>query len=250
MVISYKVYVHINKINGKLYIGQTSEDDLSRRFGKNGQYYHNSSYFYHAIQKYGWDNFEHILLIDNLDLEMANIIEEELIKKYKSNDHHFGYNLKSGGHNSNHSQRTKDKISKAHVGKFTGSMNGRSKRICQYDIKTKKLIKTYESIREASFIFGSTTTISGCCNGLFNQAYGCVWAFEGEKPKFEFKDKRNNKAKRVIQKTLNGEVINIYRSTIDAEKSTGIDRSRICRCCNGKQSVAGDYFWEYEKEVV
>lgn len=68
-------------MNGKLYIGQTGEDNLYRRFGKDGEYYHNSSYFYHAINKYGWNNFKHVILIENLTLDEANIIEETLIKK-------------------------------------------------------------------------------------------------------------------------------------------------------------------------
>ena len=29
---NYKIYLHKNKINGKVYIGQTSEDDVNRRF--------------------------------------------------------------------------------------------------------------------------------------------------------------------------------------------------------------------------
>lgn len=212
-------------------------------------YYHNSTYFYHAIKKYGWDNFEHILLVDNIDLEIANILEEELIKKYKTNNPKYGYNLKSGGKNSNHSDITKQKISKAHAGKFKGTLNGRSKPICQYDITTKKLIAKFESIREASLMYGNSSGISGCCNGILNQAYGYVWCFDGNEPNFNFTDKRNNRAKRVYQKDLCGNIINIFKSTIEAEELTGIDRSRICRCCNGKQSVAGDFLWEYEKEV-
>ena len=41
--------------------------------------------FNNAINKYGWNNFKHVVLIDGLSLEMANIVEEELIKKYSSN---------------------------------------------------------------------------------------------------------------------------------------------------------------------
>lgn len=248
-IISYKIYVHVNKKNGKLYIGQTSENDINRRFGKNGSYYHNSRYFYNAIQKHGWENFEHILLVDNINLEMANILEEELIKKYKTNNCKYGYNLKSGGKNSNHSEITKQKISKAHSGKFTGIMNGRAKGICQYDIKSHKLIRKFESIREASLLYGTSSNISGCCNGIFNQSYGYVWCFDGEIPNFNFTDKRNKKAKEVLQKNTSGKTLNVFKSTIEAEKITGINRSGICRCCNGKQSSAGEFIWEYKEEV-
>ena len=222
---------------------------MYRRFGKNGQYYHNSSYFYHAINKYGWKNFEHILLIDNLSLDEANIIEEELIKKYKSNDSKYGYNLKSGGQNSQHSERTKKKMSNVRIGKYKGLLNGRSKSVSQYDIKTKKLINTYQSIQEASLNYGSSSGISACCNGLMEQAYGYVWCFSEDKPNFHYKDKRKNKAKKVIQMDKDENVIEIYESTMDAEKITNIDRGSISKCCNNKQSTAGGYIWKYEKEV-
>ena len=75
---NYRVYVHINKINNKIYIGQTCQT-LERRAGNNGFQYQHSCHFYNAIQKYGWDNFKHLVLIDNISLEMANIIEEKLI---------------------------------------------------------------------------------------------------------------------------------------------------------------------------
>ena len=54
---------------------------MKDRYGKDGYQYHQCTHFWRAIQKYGWDNFEHIILVENLSKEMANIIESELIKK-------------------------------------------------------------------------------------------------------------------------------------------------------------------------
>lgn len=112
---NYKIYAHINKSNGKVYIGQTGHDDPNIRW-KNGYGYKGNKYFWNAIQKYGWDNFEHIILFENLSLEMANIIEEELIKKYNTIDKNIGYNLKPGGKNSKNSKETNEKISKSKLG--------------------------------------------------------------------------------------------------------------------------------------
>ena len=80
---NYKIYVHINKINGKIYIGQTCRKNVKARYGKNGIQYQKCPRFWNAIQKYGWDNFEHIVLIENLTQEIADIVEVELIEKYK-----------------------------------------------------------------------------------------------------------------------------------------------------------------------
>lgn len=94
---NYKIYAHINKINGKIYIGQTCYKYITTRW-KNGEGYKHSPHFYNAIKKYGWDNFEHIILFENIQgYELADIIERELIKKYKSNQPKFGYNISDGG---------------------------------------------------------------------------------------------------------------------------------------------------------
>ena len=62
---SWTIYKHTNKINGKIYIGQTHYKNVNERF-KNGLGYKRSdgkySYFWEAIQKYGWNNFSHEIL--------------------------------------------------------------------------------------------------------------------------------------------------------------------------------------------
>ena len=92
----YIVYQHKNKINGKNYFGITSRKP-EERWGHNGCKYKTSPHFYSAIQKYGWDNFEHNILFDNLTKEEACTKEQELIKKYNSMNRKFGYNLITGG---------------------------------------------------------------------------------------------------------------------------------------------------------
>lgn len=68
---NYKIYMHKNKINNKIYIGQTKQS-LNSRF-KNGNGYQSCPLFFRAIKKYGWENFEHIILEENISsLEVAN----------------------------------------------------------------------------------------------------------------------------------------------------------------------------------
>lgn len=113
----YKIYAHVNKVNGKLYIGQTCYKYINTRW-RDGKGYIHSPHFYNAIQKYGWDNFKHIILFEDIpDYRIADIIEIELIKKYKSNDPKFGYNLSSGGSfGRTLSEETKNKIRLSKIG--------------------------------------------------------------------------------------------------------------------------------------
>lgn len=87
------VYKHTNKTNGKVYIGQTK--DCQSRWKPSS--YVGSPYFYHAIQKYGWNNFQHEFLKTNLTQEEADYWERYFIKKYQSTNPQYGYNICEGG---------------------------------------------------------------------------------------------------------------------------------------------------------
>jgi group I intron endonuclease len=91
------IYIHRNLINNKIYVG-ISKNPLQRWC--NGKGYQHQAVFGRAIQKYGWDNFEHKILFTNLTLTEANWKEKEAIKFY----HTFvgfencnGYNMTLGG---------------------------------------------------------------------------------------------------------------------------------------------------------
>ena len=82
------VYKHINKINGKIYIGITREKKPENRW-KNGLGYKHSSHLWAAIQKYGWNNFNHEVVASGLTEREACCMEIDLIKQYKSNNNQF-----------------------------------------------------------------------------------------------------------------------------------------------------------------
>lgn len=87
----FTIYIHKNKVNGKVYIGQTSQNPIKR--WDNGRGYITSPKFYNAIQKYGWNNFEHIILEDNLNYQQSKEKEKYYINLYRNNC----YNKTNGG---------------------------------------------------------------------------------------------------------------------------------------------------------
>lgn len=109
---NYKVYIHENKINGKRYVGITKQ--IPNKRWKNGKGYVGNEYFTNAINKYGWDNFNHEILKDGLTKTEAEEIEIRLINEYKSADREHGYNIEYGGNVSGtHSEETIQKIKDA-----------------------------------------------------------------------------------------------------------------------------------------
>lgn len=90
------VYQHTAP-NGKIYIGITN--NTKNRWRTGGIGYKTQTIFWRAIQKYGWDNFEHEIIAWDLDLSFAQMMEEDLIKNLCSNEREFGYNVSPGGEN-------------------------------------------------------------------------------------------------------------------------------------------------------
>ena len=54
-----------------------------------------------------------------------------------------------------------------------------------------------------------------------------------------------NKRKKVKQYTLDGKLVAVFNSVIDAERATNIRNGNICRCCNGQRPTAGGFKWNY-----
>lgn len=94
----YTVYKHTNLINGRCYIGMTN--NIKRRWRLNGREYKptkiNSRPFWNALEKYGWDNFKHEILFDNLTFEEACEKEIELISGLREKGENL-YNVADGG---------------------------------------------------------------------------------------------------------------------------------------------------------
>lgn len=115
---NWKVYCHQNKLNGKKYIGITSKPTLEDRSGNKGQNY--GFYFGNAIHKYGWENFEHFILLENLSRQEACMFEQYFIKEFNTQNASYGYNITAGGEGFagvKHSDETKKKISESGKGR-------------------------------------------------------------------------------------------------------------------------------------
>lgn len=117
------IYCHINKTNNKKYIGQC-QGAPERRWRSDGSGYKPKNnelptVFWKAIQKYGWDNFEHKILETNLTLEEANEKEQYWIAYYHTwieDPQCWGYNMQSGGKNFAMSEKAKEKIRQSKLG--------------------------------------------------------------------------------------------------------------------------------------
>lgn len=133
------IYCHISP-SGKKYIGQTTTS-LKHRFD-NGRNYESSPIFWKAIQKYGWDNFEHLILeeiiCEDKDklIELLNSKEREKIIEYNTLIPN-GYNIELGGGQGRVTENKKKQISSTMLGERTPS----KEKLEELYIKENKTIK-------------------------------------------------------------------------------------------------------------
>ena len=202
----YIVYMHIVP-NRKKYIGITC-NNINKRWRK-GKGYWSNEYFTNAINKYGWDNIQHLILFDNLSKKEAECKEKELINFHKTYKREYGYNIEKGGSlNKEVSNETREKLRKAATGVFPS-------------IETR-------------------TKMSNSHKGK-----NCYWY--GKHLSNEHKEKLRIKSnKKVIQYDDNFNVINIYDSLTIVAKKYNVTRQAISCCCNGRCKKTVGYIWRYE----
>lgn len=113
------IYVHVAP-NNKHYVRQTKQFFWKRwRYNGNGYKNGNQRYFERAINKYGWDNFEHVILKENLTKEEADYWEKYYIQLWDTTNPEKGYNICDGGSHGGHplTEETKKKLSDINKGR-------------------------------------------------------------------------------------------------------------------------------------
>lgn len=94
------IYKITNKINGKIYIGQTKKTLEKRIQNHRGRFVSKkaSYHLYSAMEKYGWENFEfEVLDATPTTQEELDNLEMYYIELYEALDQSKGYNMYKGG---------------------------------------------------------------------------------------------------------------------------------------------------------
>lgn len=237
MADNYTVYIHTNKVNGKKYIGITKQEP--KRRWQNGLGYLNT-YFGNAIVKYGWDNFNHDIIMSGLSKDMACQLEIALIAQFRTNEREYGYNISEGG-------ETCDIIRPK-----TGIEHPNHKRVKQIDPITHEVICVYDSQTDAANILNiCRKSITKACQGILCTYKGYIWEYadyEYKKPIHRgignYEHTKHNKS--VIMTDTNG-VTYHFDSVKEAAEITGISRGNISRYLKGVRSDRTGRGWCYGK---
>lgn len=267
---NYCVYKHTNLINGKVYIGITSQNP-THRWNSGYGYVHNS-HFINAIKRYGWHNFSHEILFENLSKEEAYEQEKRLILLYQSNLPEYGYNNSTGGDpGSGHvcSEETRAKMSKARKGiKISQETRNKIAEIVKKRPADMRYRFSHSGLGKPSWNKGIT--------GPNSHSYGVVFSEERRKrisealkgkPKSDshkakmsevrkgIKLSEETRAKmsaaqsgdkhsriRPVKNVTTGEVFSCMKY---AAEKYGVTITAILNCCKGKTKTSAGQKWEY-----
>lgn len=213
---NFIVYKAENIQNGYVYVGSTTKSIEERKRdheqkANNGQGYK----FQEAISTYGTEAFswEQIDTASSLD-ELAQK-EKQYILEYNSRED--GYNVDSGG--------------------------GFKKTVYQYDLKSGKLLKQFDSLDSASNAVNAIKQqISRACLSVNKTFGGYRWSYEYKEPFIPEQDKR---ARTVKQYDSDGSWIKTFSSVAEASWETNVSKSSIAKVCRGERKTAGGYVWRY-----
>lgn len=236
---NYTVYVHQNQLNNKRYVGITADTVESR--WRNGAGY-KTQVFGRAIQKYGWENFKHYIIAENLTQEEAQELEISLIKEFHTQDPDFGYNIAAGGN---------------------ATLPNLYKEVYQYNNKGE-LVNVYPSQKAAEKATGIRgDSIGSVCNGKRYTAGNFTWSYKSltqeevlslfktsalEREKAQTKGLSNAlkkismKVQQIDPKT--GRIVAEFSSQREAARAVNIDQKGISNTIRGKQKTAGGYIWK------
>ena len=214
------IYMRTSPSGGR-YIGKTIgsekhrwQNHISEAHDKNNKDY--NSILNKAIRKYGGNNFSCEILEDNISNDILNEREISWIEYYKTFylDNFHGYNMTKGG----------DSPIRINEKNFLNLWN------------------EGKSITEISLItFSNIGTISKHLKNL---------GISADSIHERGIEKTKEKRRKVLQYSLNGNLINKFNSSAEAAKVLEIDNSGISKACKNSSHKYKNYFWCYENDSI
>jgi len=124
-------------------------------------------------------------------------------------------------------------------------LNYQKRKVSQYDLQGN-LIRSFDSIKEASSHGFSEGNIQDCCVGRLKSSKGFIWRYSEDLQPDVYKKKN---VKSVLQFTISGEFIKEWDSIAMVSRELKIGGNSIVTCCKGKYKSAGGFIWKYKNNI-
>ena len=229
------IYCIENLINCKKYIGQSV--DIYKRWSRHrnnlADNQHQNDHLQSSWNKYGEHNFK-FYIIQECNIDELDTLERYYIQKFNTTSKQYGYNKDSGGHYSKVlSEETKRKIGEAHRNK---------------PLSDEHKQKISDAGKGRVFSAESRQKISQKLTGIKRSEEYCIKKSEAmtgvNNPNYgvsRSKETKDKIAKGVSKPIYCVELDVIFDSALQAEEVTGVNRTSISACRNGRRKYAGTH---------
>ena len=241
------IYAIKNKVNNKLYIGQSQNIKNRWNYHKNrlNNNKHLNKKLQNAWNKYGPDNFEFIML-EECNKNIIDKREIYWISYYNSTDIKYGYNISSGG------EATSKGVKWTKEQKENASKNKNPKEIVQIDLNGN-LINIWRSATHAARTFNTPVrSITKCVNheGLYHTC-GFIWMYKDEYDKgFDVEKYKIEHSKNfdleILQYDLYGNLVKEWKSDNEINDNLQLCVSTVRDCCRHKLKSYNGFIWLYK----
>ena len=234
----YRHWIINDKGQEKSYIGQTIEDNVENRWGKNGKGYapekeKEPTHFYNAICKYGWNSFSHKVLL-TIECETPEELvfwldewEKYYIWLYDS--FYNGYNSTTGGGNGIRSEEAKQRMSEAQKGKTKSEETKR------------KMSKAKKGKPRKSFSEEHKQKISESKKDKPRSEETKRKISETTKGRPKSEETKRKLSESHSKKIICLETLQIFDNTTKAGEWCGVGRTSISNHLNGRKKSAGKH---------
>ena len=242
-IINGHIYKITNKVDGKIYIGQTI-CGFKKRYGNNLQKNTTNIHLKNAINKYGIEPFEIIEIFDSSDsIDELNELEKYWIEFFGGINSGKIYNFTSGGLNAKLSDEFKEKLRIIKTGTKLSEETKKKMSIAQ---KEKNAKMTEEERKVYGAHKKGTKTSDDIKRKISETKKNAV-------NKKEIQEKIIAKKNKKVICLTNGKIFNSLK---EAGEFYGFSSSMISTCCKVKREFAGRdengifLKWRYYEDFV
>jgi group I intron endonuclease len=226
------IYKTTNLINGKIYIGQTTTNNL--------YYFGSGKIIKQAFKKYGKENFKREILEYCTSIKELNEREKYWIEKLKSQDKNIGYNVDDGGTENwnkinltklseSHKNQKPTEAMKLHLSEINSGINHPQYGTHHSEETLKKMSKPRSE--------NGKKNISDSHKGQIPWNKGLKYKADPTVVEKQMK--------KVYQYDMNDNFIAEYKSIKEAKELTKI--GNISHVCVGKRISSGGFKWSFTK---
>lgn len=131
-----------------------------------------------------------------------------------------------------------------------------SKGIIMYDLKGN-FIKKYEYLKDVANDGYTMSSVSSCARGNYKQHKNRIFIYSTEDQEVAIKEKLNSLKRTrhkphgrpyirsVGQFSLDGQLLNTFKTILEASKFGNFNHGAISQCCNGRAKTHKGYVWKF-----